>query len=401
MAEGIWLGPLVSEEFLASEPAASPAANQWQANLLRALGDAGHPMAAIGGVPRAAWPAGPLIAEAPNDERKILPFQAELTGYLNLPVIKWLSLHTRLRARLTERFQRKLPVVLFTYNAGCPETMTALWARRRFGIPWICVVADYPEASDRRVSALRRGALDRYGDWQRRKIGEADGRVYLSWYLAEQDGSARNYFLEGGVSRVNSRDPASALSPRVVMFAGTLREFSGIELLLTAFREVRCSDCELWICGRGNLEDRVIAAAAGDSRIRFYGLVSRDRLLELMSAADIFVNPRPSALPENRANFPSKLLEYFQWGRPVISTMTPGIPPHYRQLLETVEPESAGELARVLDETIALSDEQLIERGEVIRRFVEDNLLWRNQAIRFWEWVEEAILLRAGRSLSR
>ena len=102
-------------------------------------------------------------------------------------------------------------------------------------------------------------------------------------------------------------------------------------LLLNAFRLLRRDDCELWICGKGdnsNLRDAVKI----DPRIKYIGLLPRDELAERMNKADIFVNPRPSNIPGNERNFPSKLLEYLGYLKPIVSTMAQA-GPDYRDLL--------------------------------------------------------------------
>jgi glycosyltransferase involved in cell wall biosynthesis len=119
--------------------------------------------------------------------------------------------------------------------------------------------------------------------------------------------------------------------------------------------------------------------------------VERDRLAGLMGQADIFVNPRPSMIPENRANFPSKLLEYLSWGRPVISTLTPGVPPSYRSILIPVEDEDAEGLATTIENTLALGSRELDRMGERIRDYVSENLLWSIQARRLRNWLEADI----------
>jgi glycosyltransferase involved in cell wall biosynthesis len=279
--------------------------------------------------------------------------------------------------------------VVFSYNALSPEAPIARWLQSEFDVPWICVVADYPETSDPSVSTLRRRAPDVYGAYQRHLIRQAAGRLYLSWALFNEAGQEPKLHLEGGIAALQPElAPLAVRGPRVVMFTGSLNVLTGIDFLLRAFARVRDRNCELWICGRGHLEKQVVAATRGDARIRYYGMVPRERLHELMGRADVFVNPRPSALPENRANFPSKLLEYLSWARPVISTLTPGVPPGYRSVLLPVVEEIEEGLANTLSEALAHLREERDARSERIRAFVEENLLWSVQIERLVRWLE-------------
>lgn len=392
---GLWLGSVVAEDFLRREPAASAAAVTWQTGLLEALVDQGIRMSIFGGTPHSAWPRGGVFAPAHRASLSGGKLSPQMTGYLNLPILKLFSQHLLLRRKITRTIRGGgRPAVVFSYNSGLPEALTGRWLQSELGVSWVCVVADYPETTDPRISFARRLALNVYGGYQRRWIGEAAARIYLSWALFEEERQGPKFHLDGGIAALHSpRARVAERGPRVVMFTGSLSAFTGIDVLLRAFRQVKESSCELWICGRGNLEDRVVEAAQSDPRIRYFGMVTRERLHTLMSQADVFVNPRPSSLPENRSNFPSKLLEYLKWARPVISTLTPGIAPSYRSVLLPVEEETIEGLAGTIEETLALSHEQLSVISQRIRAYVEQNLLWSVQAERLWSWLEAENLL--------
>lgn len=392
---GMWLGQLVADEFLPTDPAASLAGNLWQSGLLEALCDQGKRLAVYGGTPHSAWPRSRLVA--PDHAASLCggKLDARMTGYLNLPLVKLFRQHALLRRLIGERIGRSgRPAVAFTYNAGYPEAATGRWLQEEHGVPWVSVLADYPESTDPRVSWARRTALDVYGGYQRKWVGQAAGRVYLSWALFEEERNGPKFHLDGGIAAIRaSARPRPAGERRVLLFAGSLNALTGVDLLLDAFRRVEDRACELWICGRGNLEPQVAEAAGRDSRIKFLGLLSPQEFAEVMARADFFANPRPSALPENRSNFPSKVLEYLSWCRPVISTMTPGISPAYREVLTPIREETAEGLAEVIEETLSLSHADLAAQSEKIRAYVEQNLLWSIQARRLWRWLETENLL--------
>ncbi len=374
-----------------------------QIGFLEALSDQGIPVTAFGGTPHSAWPRGSVFAPAHEAWLCGGKLRTELTGYLNLPIVKLFSQHALLRRKIVRMLgdAEGRPAVVFSYNLGLPEALTGRWLQREFGVPWVCVVADYPETSDPRISRARRLAMDVYGGYQRQWLRQAAGRVYLSWSLFEEERLGPKLHLDGGIVEVHTAQRPEGSAPRVVLFAGTLSAYAGIDLLLDAFRQVKERRCELWICGRGNQEDRVLAAAQADPRIHFFGLLGREELQNLMARADVFVNPRPSALPENRANFPSKLHEYLSWCRPVISTLTPGIAPAYREILVPVEDETPAGLATVIEQAVGYSQEEREELSGRIRCFVEEKLLWSVQAKRLWDWIEAELLEDRSRSQPR
>jgi glycosyltransferase involved in cell wall biosynthesis len=317
-----------------------------------------------------------------------------MQGYLNLPLAKLTTQYSSLLRAVRRDIRRAgAPSVSLSYNAGLPEAFTARWLQRELGVPWVCCVADFPIVSQASIGGVRRRLTARYARRQQTWLEEARGRVYLSWAMYQEEPSPRKHYLEGGVKEVHhpARRRTSGRPP-VLMFAGSLDRWTGIELLLDALPFVR-APFELWICGRGALAPRVEAAARRDPRVHFLGLVSRDELDARMSQADVFVNPRPSSVDDNRYNFPSKLLDYLAWARPIVSTITPGIPPAYLSILTPVRDETPEGLAAALQEVLEQSPRTHEEIGERVREYVESNLLWSAQAGKLWAWLESERLL--------
>ena len=73
------------------------------------------------------------------------------------------------------------------------------------------------------------------------------------------------------------------------LFVGRLIERKGLDVLLQAFTRVDRS--ELWIAGDGPLREPVMAAAAQDERIRIFGHVGGQDLVDLYSQVDALVVP--------------------------------------------------------------------------------------------------------------
>jgi glycosyltransferase involved in cell wall biosynthesis len=395
----LWLGQLVSEEFLQGEIAASAAGNRWQTGLLEALAGAGRGIRVLGCTPQAAWPRGRFFAPPHEAVAAEGDVRASMSGYVNLPLLK-LGSQRAVLLRAARRLVRQhgKPRVTLTYNAGMPEALTARALQDEFGIPWVCVLADFPGHTEQNRSILRTRAIQRYGHLQREWLGEASGVVYLSWWLYERDPRPAKLHLEGGVTAIRRGGDelgSDTSRPPIVFFAGNLSAWTGIDLLLQAFAHVR-TPCQLWICGRGDMQGMVVEAAERDPRIRFFGLVSQSRLDELMSEADVFINPRPSHLPENQDNFPSKVLEYLSWCRPTLSTFTPGVSPDYRSVLIEVRSEQPAGIAETIEDVLARSPEELRRIAADIREFAERRLLWSAQAQRLWNWLEQERLLADG-----
>jgi len=107
-----------------------------------------------------------------------------------------------------------------------------------------------------------------------------------------------------------------------IMFSGLLAPVTGVDLLINALPHIKRNDIRIIITGKGPLEKEV--RSVNDNRVDYKGFVTRDQYHELLSEADVLINPRNMTMAENQNNFPSKMLEYLATGKYIISTRYSG-----------------------------------------------------------------------------
>lgn len=374
----VWLGPVVNEMTMMSSPAVSPAANRWQRGLLTALNAMGVTTHIIGHVPESMWPKGWLHITATHGQ--LAPeIAGDLLGYWNLPFLRNRSL-SRGYFRALEDWccVHGKPTAVITYNGSPANVAGATYARKRYGMPWVCIVAD---------DEVPQGA---------------DGYVFLSWgYYEAFAGPKPKLHLDGGVSEIRFSPKASGNeSPsgrQVVMYTGALTRHQGVDFLVRAFHQVDNPDAELWICGKGSTPV-VERLAAINARIKVMGFVAEQELEHLAQQADVFVNPRPSNVPCNKRNFPSKVLEYLSYGKPVISTWTAGLSAEYRDVLIVLEQETEECLASTIQTVLKWDLAQREALTEQIALFVRGHR-WSAQASRLILWLDREVWSVRERSL--
>ena len=367
MSYWAWFGPMCREERALQGGAVSLAALAWQTGLLSAVRQHGVDVELVSILPEPAWPRGPL-APSPPEDSDVCGVPVRQIRNINLPGLRGSLAGRRFIAAFTELVRRRgRPAAVFTYNIARATMMVGRFAQATLGVPWIAVVADAPATP-----------------WQRRRhdawLSLANGRVFLSWALYQKAFAGPSYHLDGGVG---SKRPSSAVRPASFLFAGSLSAYNGLGLLLDAFRQVRSDQAALWICGKGDT-DAVRRAAAADRRIEVIGLVTSERLNEIASRAYAFVSPRPPAMNED--NFPSKILEYLRYGKPIVSTWTGGLSPEYRNILVVAEGPSSGDFANALDRTLCLQPDDLAAIESRIGKFVSEHS-WTRQAKRLIDWT--------------
>lgn len=119
-----------------------------------------------------------------------------------------------------------------------------------------------------------------------------------------------------------ARTPALNLPPDVVkiMYLGMMRDFSGVRELLQAFIDLNPVHAHLYIAGHGPVKQACIRLARqhAPDKVSFPEL-GDDTLHAFMHQMDILTVPYLAA-PRNRANFPSKIIEYLWAGKAILGT---------------------------------------------------------------------------------
>jgi len=108
--------------------------------------------------------------------------------------------------------------------------------------------------------------------------------------------------------------------------------------------------------------------------------------MQVQREASVFVNPRPPHLPQNAYNFPSKVLVYLSFGKPIVSTWTGGLDPAYRDVLLVGEADEAG-LAAQIDQALAMKREDWVALRDRMSNFLQTSRTWTKQATRFKYWL--------------
>lgn len=104
-----------------------------------------------------------------------------------------------------------------------------------------------------------------------------------------------------------------------LFFGGALSDRFGVRRMLDAFHKSN-SKYKLVIAGSGELTKYIYDLSDKDRRILFLGLLDKSTLYMLEQHAVMNINPRPYDWRMDRESVPSKLLEYFASGAPVMST---------------------------------------------------------------------------------
>lgn len=379
----LWIGGVFDEATMLSSPAVSPAANRWQLGLLGGMAKLGCRIRALGHIPEPAWPRGRfgfLMRESDISLTDRGTISQRCVSYLNIPLLRDKSL-VRSYVNMFRKLIRDgdLPDVIISYNIA-PFALAVAYEAKTIGIPWVPLVADV--SGDESSASLLQKALDL-----------AAGSVFLSWSLFTKSEIRLKLHLDGGVTGLHFRihEPESYLpsTPTKIFYSGSVLMEFGLESLIKAFSMLKDIDAKLIICGKGS-PMALLEASRENPKIVLKGCLEDTPLTQLAKESSIMVNPRPN-LPDHENNFPSKILEYISYGKPVISTWTPGLHPDFKSVLSVCVNDPFA-MATTIRETIAWDQSYRLRHAEKCASFINNGRLWEQQAKRLMSWLESDIL---------
>ena len=370
-----------SEKAMLSYRGVSPAARRWLLGFLTGL-DANEKKVHVFGHQIAPFfPKGPLI---PGDSNNIIgSYPALLLRYLNLWPFRWRS--------LTHSYKNGIDRVVtewgrfdyvFSYNPWPNQLAMGRYIKGKdSATKWILITLDYEDPDKDFETFLRiTKGVDYY--------------VFLSQWAYDNIPIKNKFLLEGGVKseliqrryelQCDTIKKKFSQTKPAILYTGMFDKWGGLSVLIEAFLDLP-GDVELWICGFGD-DAYIRSALAKDARIKLYGLVSDEKLNKLSEGASLFVNPRPVNTNGNMMNFPSKILEYLTYCKPVVSTLTPGLLNEYKNVCYIVDSEPSSMREGII-EALAEDQKKLLDVASDIHHFLQEKT-WERQIKKLLLWID-------------
>ena len=377
----LWLGAIFNEKQVLTSQAISPAANNWQSGLMKPIVDKGCPIITLGHKPEPIWPKGQIKMNYQEYN-----FDSLITGYLaeyfNIPFIRTKNLISRYESLLKKILETNgNPKCVISYNPYPQNAETAIKLQKELQIPWICIIADMPTT----LSDISK---------HNKYISRCDGGIFLSWDMYKKSKNDKKIHLDGGISNMHIQpNTVNKNNPKhIILYAGSLTKWGGVNSLIEAFKLIKREDIELWICGPGK-NSLVESENSAKKNIKYLGFLTKSKLDETYKKASIFVNPRPSSVIGNEYNFPSKLFEYLSYLKPIVSTKTPGISPEYEKVLLLSEDESPSAISEKIVEVLEWDEIKKSTQKTNTIEFLSKNKTWESQVNRLSDWFSKEFSL--------
>lgn len=303
----LWLGHWHSDKALFKHKAVNQAATAWTRGFLGGLMNENCEIFVCSHCWEQSWPLGTLIPGKKSDFDQSLPLK--YVKYLNLPGLKNLCLQNLYKSMVACVLRDFKPDVvlsynLYSYHCGVKELVN------KAGAKWIPVILDQVDPQ-----------IDNWGFFKKQSKGAA-GIVFLSyWGYKNCPLSVPKIHFDGGVNNLVKQ--ANADQPDdIVVYSGKYDDcYGGLDLLFDIFKKIKHPNCKFVLTGKdpNNVLRKYLNE---DNRFEYLGFMHDKSFSELCFKSSVFINPRPPLVRDNRMAFPSKLLNYLQYGKPVVSTWT-------------------------------------------------------------------------------
>ena len=259
-------GTLLPPEVELILPGASPAAGKYIRNMESALLNQGIEVVEM------SYVAIPGAKEAFNK----VNISDDYITYKDKTIIKSVKEYQR---KVINSLQKD-DVVVF-YNIVYFDLGLVKQIRKR-GNKAVLILADFTDSYSENGSLIR-WALSKFvaREFKKFEYGVALSEKAKRFFSSK----AKIIVMEGGINFSKYTEFPLPSSSKVVhfMYAGTLSDVTGVDILLDTISTVMADNVEFYISGKGNLENRVIEEAKKDKRIKYLGFVTDEEYYESSS----------------------------------------------------------------------------------------------------------------------
>lgn len=395
----LFFGTVQERGDCAGNPVCSEAANNYQLNLIEALVQCGvQETRVLTLLPLASFPRGPMVSRA-RSLHLSEGLSLRQVPFVNIGPLKPLTAFIAFVVAILAGWIKKRwrPDAVLIYNPVLRYALPAVLAAWLWRVPCVMIVADLNPATP---WTLAPSIVEQLRTRLRiRALRYFDGLIVLSSHVIHDYIQNKPMLkVEGGISPTQDETPIAVPDGehRTLMYAGNLNELSGAKLALDAFALLDDPKYRLWFTGRGPLQEEIERAAEKDARIHYWGFVERSTYLSLAAQATVLLNPRLD-WPENRYNFPSKLLEYLASGRPVISTGTSDLEVEYGDKAFLLHEQTPQALAQLIEDVCGKEQAELDAFGEQARAYMLTNKTWAAQGQRVYQFLTSLAEIRRAR----
>jgi len=317
MKRYIVLEGLFDYETLSQNKALSAAVTRWLRGFLAEVDYffVGHEYSRV-------WPLGKLLLKSRNSS------EGKILGYLNFFIFRKLNLFVRYFFAIYSALKNSSSEDTLLIHS-CLEDKNKLTTQIRIaklfkwlnGVKIICIVGDGYEPE----------GFDAY--------------FFVAYHTYSLSAQKNKFLFEGVVQNQNleaeNKSSKKDESKKIrLMYSGAIDGHVSLKNLIKALNQNDFKKThELVITGICD-NDELINFFNHQNNVKYLGFLNDQELFDTAKEVDVFINPRRVDFLPNDFNFPSKLLYYMQFNKPIISSVTKGVSPAFLECLIPIEGDS-------------------------------------------------------------
>lgn len=394
MKKIVYLGYVVSPDEANQDSGASIAGNKMQWNVIKNLAlREDVDITCITVTPLAAYPHDKKLFQKYEVKELFPGVTVHRIAYCNFPVIKQFFQIINVYKTAKKIIKKKQADVLFCFNMFPQVGIPMRRLKKRFSkLDTICLLADLPiddNTNRKGLSSFLRGKMEK-STWK--SMRTCDRYIVLNKYVVEKYLPDKPYIVvEGGVDEDDISDYEKENTKKLqhnILFCGALNEYNGILPLIQAMDYLKDIDVSLDIYGSGYLESDVKKAAENNDRIRYWGRVSNDIVIQKQREAWLLINPRIIDNLISKVTFPSKTFEYMLSGTPVLSTRLNGYGPEYQNYMFWLEDTKPKTISDEIKHLYRYTSDEMYFFGNNAREMILASKTWEIQSKKIAEFLE-------------
>ena len=329
----------------------------------------------------------PIIPAFPQSDYLRIPHFNETlgSGYtcssissINIPILKQIERKIKIEQHIlawARKYENKKKIIII-YSVYLPAFKAVLRAKKKYAIEATAIVTDLPRhmftyTQYRRLKKIIRNMYSKYIEQFQDCM---DKYVLLTENMHKIVAPDKPFLvIEGiidGLSNVGDKEEGDIFS---IMYAGELNVKYGISNLILAFEKICISHMELWLFGDGDAVPLIKEKQKKDPRIRFFGRVDRQTVIQKEKESSLLINVRNPEDDYTKYSFPSKTMEYMSSGTMLLTTRLKGIPDEYYDYTYTIDNNSVDEIQHGIESVYSMGKENRIKKGFEAQNYIIKN----------------------------
>ena len=280
--------------------------------------------------------------------------------------------------------------ILFVYSLDSSRLLAAQLLKKVCNVRTCVVVTDLPLYMSAKKSLLYKFLKGVNNLLINGALKKMDCFILLSKHMREQLPINNKPFLivEGMYLPLPNVDVANRndAKKKIVLYSGAVSQRYGVRNLVDAFCALGEIGYDLWICGNGDQE--LIDYMLTKNNVKYLGVLPYEDVVRLQKEAQLLVNPRTPEGEYVKYSFPSKTMEYFASGTPVLMYELPGIPEEYYDFCYSLKDESIEALTTKLQEVLNMDEHNLNQMGQKAQEFIIKQKLAKSQCSRILKFID-------------